>query len=255
MTGASSGIGEHVARLLAARGYDLVIVARRLERLEALEKEIEAKHGVAVTPVKLDLSANGAAETLFAQTEGAGMEVEVLINNAGFGTQAHFPTIPWAKTAEQIQLNVVALTELTWRFLSTMKARDRGFVLNVASIGAYLPVPGYSTYAAGKAYVRNFSEALAHELRGTGVRVCCLCPGATLTEFTDVAGHKVPEWQKITMMSAERCARVGVSALFSGRRLIVSGFWNTVTMWMLRWLPRRIATWCAAIFMEGPRPA
>lgn len=255
VTGASSGIGEHVARLLAERGYDLVIVARRLERLEKLKSEIERKHQVAVTALKLDLGVPGAAEILHTQTEGAGIEIEVLINNAGFGTQGHFPEIPWAKTAEQIQLNVVALTELTWRFAAPMKARRRGFILNVASIGAYMPVPGYATYAAGKAYVRNFSEAVAHELRGTGVRVCCLCPGPTETEFIEVAGQNVPSWQKIAFMSAERCARIGVRALFGGRRLIVSGWLNSLTMWSIRWTPRRIVTFLAGIFMEGPRPA
>ncbi len=254
VTGASSGIGEHFARLLAQRGYDLVIVARRLDRLEALAKEIEAAQKVRVTPIELDLGAPGAAEALFANTEGAGVEVEVLVNNAGFGTQGFFPQIPWTTTSQQIQLNVVALTDLTYRFVGPMVARRRGYVLNVASIGAYMPVPGYATYAAGKAYVRNFSEALAHELRGTGVRVCCLCPGPTETEFIAVAGQTLPAWQKIAFMSAARCAKIGVGALFGGRRLIVSGFANTLLMWWLRFVPRRIVTWSAALFMEGPRP-
>jgi short-subunit dehydrogenase len=253
VTGASSGLGACFARMLAARGYDVVIAARRLERLEALAKEIEAAHGVRVTPIAIELSEPGAAEALFAQTEG--MEVEVLVNNAGFGTQGFFPEIPWAKMAEQIQLNVVSLTALTHRFVGPMRARRRGYVLNIASIGAYMPVPGYATYGAGKAFVRNFSEALAHELRGTGVRVCCLCPGPTETEFVAVAGQSIPAWQKIAFMSAERCARIGMRALFGGRRLIVSGVANTLLMWSLRFVPRRLMTWSAAIFMEGPRPA
>lgn len=255
VTGASSGIGEHFARMLAARGYDVVIAARRLERLEALAKDIESKHEVTVTPIKLDLGVAGAAEALFERTEGAGMEVEVLINNAGFGTQGYFPEIPWAKTAEQIQLNVVSLTEATYRFVGAMRGRRKGYVLNVASIGAYMPVPGYATYAAGKAYVRNFSEALDHELRGSGVRVCCLCPGPTETEFIAVAGQSIPAWQKIAFMSAERCARIGMRALFGGRRLIVAGLINTLTMLSLRWTPRRVMTFFAAVFMEGPRPS
>lgn len=255
VTGASSGIGEYFARMLAARGYDVVVAARRLDRLEALAKDIESKHGVKVTPIKLDLGVSGAAEALFAKTEGAGMEVEVLINNAGFGTQGYFPEIPWAKTAEQIQLNVVSLTEATYRFVGAMRARQKGHVLNVASIGAYMPVPGYATYAAGKAYVRNFSEALDHELRGSGVRVCCLCPGPTETEFIAVAGQSIPAWQKIAFMSAERCARIGMRALFGGRRLIVAGLLNTLTMLSLRWTPRRVITFFAAVFMEGPRPS
>jgi short-subunit dehydrogenase len=254
VTVASSGIVEHFARMLAARGYDVVVAARRLDRLEALAKDIEGKHDVKVTPIKLDLGVSGAAEALFAETEGAGMEVEVLINNAGFGTQGYFPEIPWAKTAEQIQLNVVSLTEATYRFVGAMRERRKGYVLNVASIGAYMPVPGYATYAAGKAYVRNFSEALDHELRGSGVRVCCLCPGPTETEFIAVAGQSIPAWQKIAFMSAERCARIGMRALFGGRRLIVAGLLNTLTMLSLRWTPRRVITFFAAVFMEGPRP-
>lgn len=254
VTGASSGIGARIAHELASRGYDLFIVARRLERLQELAKEIEATHRTRVTCLQLDLSAPGAAEKLFAETEGAGIPIEVLINNAGFGTQGYFPGIPWTKTTEQIQLNVVFLTDATWRFVHTMIDRGQGWILNVASIGAYMSVPGYATYAAGKAYVRNFSEALAHELRGTGVRVCCLCPGATETEFLAVSGQKLPAWQKIAFMSAERCARIGVRALFGGRRLIVSGWMNSLTMWWLRWLPRRVATWLAARLMEGPRP-
>lgn len=253
VTGASSGIGAQCARLLAARGYDVVVVARRIERLEALAKEIEAAHGVRATPIQLDIAAPGAAQSLFAKTAGAGMVVEVLVNNAGFGTQGFFPDIPWEKTAEQLQLNVVSLTELSQRFTAAMRARGGGYVLNVASIGAYMPVPGYATYAAGKAYVRNFSEALAHELRDSGVRVCCLCPGPTETEFIAVAGQSVPAWQKIAFMSAERCARIGIRALFRGRRLVVSGFLNTLMMWWLRWLPRRLITWSAGLFMEGPR--
>src|SRR5690606_19755301 len=136
-----------------------------------------------------------------------------------------------------------------------MLERRRGYVLNVASIGAYLPTPGYATYAAGKAYVRNFSEALDHELRGRGVRVCCLCPGPTETEFIAVAGQSLPDWQKIAFMSAERCARIGMRALFGGRRLVVAGLLNTLAMWSLRCAPRRAITFVAALFMEGPRPA
>lgn len=250
VTGASSGIGEWIARLLAERGYDLYLVARRKERLEKLRDELRGKHEISVTPLALDLSDPRAPEQLFAQTEGAGVEIDVLINNAGFGTQGHFPEIPWEKTTEQMQLNVVSLTELTWRFVAPMKKRDRGHVLNVASIGAYMPVPGYATYGAGKAFVRNFSEALAHELRRTNVRVCCLCPGPTATEFIEVSGQKVSTFERLFFMSAERCARIGVSAMFRGRRLVISGWLMSIGMWWLRFLPRRIITMISATFME-----
>lgn len=250
VTGASSGIGAWCARLLAERGADVVLVARREDRLRELASELSAKHGVKADVLALDLTEQGAPARLFDATEGAGREVAVLVNNAGFGTQGHFPEIPWEKSAEQIQLNVVALTELTYRFVRKMKERDAGYVLNVASIGAYLPVPGYATYGAGKAFVRNFSEALAYELRRTEVHVCCLCPGPTETGFLAVSGQQVPGWQRYTFMSAERCARIGIGALLRGRRLIVAGFMNTLEMWWMRWLPRRLQAAVGALFME-----
>ena len=145
---------------------------------------------------------------MFQATEGAGKAVDILINNAGFGTQERFDRLAWEKSAEQIQLNIVSLTELTHRFLAPMLARGRGHVLNVSSIGAYMPVPFYATYAAGKAYVRNFSEAVAAELAGTNVRVCSLCPGGTKTEFLEVFGQRSTWLVEAAMMSADRCARI-----------------------------------------------
>lgn len=251
VTGASSGIGESFARQLAERGAHLVVVARRKERLEKLAGELRAKHGVTVDVLALDLGAKESPQALFDATEGAGRTIDVLINNAGFGTQGPFVDIPWDKSSEQLQLNVFSLTELTYRFVVAMKARNRGYVLNVASIGAYMPVAGYATYGAGKAFVRNFSEALAHELRKTDVRVCCLCPGPTETEFLEVSGQKVGALEKLFFMTAERCARIGLRALFGGRRLIVSGVMNTLLMFWLRFVPRRLVTWGAAMFMEG----
>lgn len=250
VTGASSGIGEWCARLLAERGADVVLVARREDKLRKLATELSAKHGVKADVLALDLTEHDAPAKLFDATEGAGRAVTVLVNNAGFGTQGHFPDIPWEKTAEQLQLNVVALTELTYRFVRKMKERNAGYVLNVASIGAFMPVPGYATYGAGKAFVRNFSEALAYELRRSSVHVCCLCPGPTETGFMAVSGQTVPAWQRRTFMSAERCARIGIGALLGGRRLIISGFMNTLGMWWLRWLPRRVLAAIGALFME-----
>jgi short-subunit dehydrogenase len=250
VTGASSGIGESAARRLAERGMNLFVVARRKDRLEKLKADIESKHHVTVDVLALDLSSPEAPEQLYAATEGSGRAIDVLINNAGFGTQGDFVAIPWSKSSEQMRLNIFSLTELTYRFVMRMKERNTGYILNVASIGAYMPVPGYATYAAGKAFVRNFSEALAHELRQTAVRVCCLCPGPTETEFLAVSGQTVGTLEKLAFMTADRCARIGLRALFGGRRLIVSGFMNTLTMWWLRFLPRRLITWGAAFFME-----
>jgi uncharacterized protein len=254
VTGASSGIGEHIARQLAARKMNLVITARRKERLEGLAKELRAAHGIDIEIVALDLGQPTAPAELFEKTEGAGKPIDVLINNAGFGTQEHFAEIPWEKTREQMQLNIVSLTELTHRFLRVMLPRGRGWILNVASIGAYMPVPDYATYAAGKAYVRNFTEALAHELRRSPVRVCCLCPGGTATEFLEVAGQKETALVKMALMSADRCARIGLRALFAGRRNIIAGLMNTIGMFMLRFTPRRLMVRVAALIMEKQVP-
>jgi len=250
VTGASSGIGERFARRLAERGAHLVITARRAERLQALADELRTAHGVEVTVIAADLGTVDAAAKLFEETEGAGKPIDILINNAGFGTQEYFVEIPWEKTREQIQLNVVSLTELTWRFSRAMLARRRGWILNVASIGAYMPVPCYATYGAGKAYVRNFTEALAFEVRKTPLRVCCLCPGATSTEFMQVAGHDMPALYRLAFMSADRCARIGLSALFGWRRNVVSGVMNKLTMFWLRFMPRRLIVLFSALVMQ-----
>lgn len=249
VTGASSGIGVSFARQLAASGANLIVTARRKDRLDALAKELRATHGIEVTVVALDLGTADAPKALFDATEGAGKAVDVLVNNAGFGTQERFDRMAWAKASEQIQLNIVSLTELTHRFLAPMLARKRGHVLNVASIGAYMPVPYYATYAAGKAYVRNFTEAVAAELAKTEVRVCCLCPGGTKTEFLEVSGQKSTWLVEASMMSADRCAKIGLRALFRGRRNIVSGFMNSLMCWKLRFVPRRLIVWVAGLVM------
>lgn len=253
VTGASSGLGAAFARELGARGADLVITARRAENLAALAKELEAREGVKVTVIALDLSEPGAAAKLFAETEGSGRAVDILINNAGGGLHQYFADTPWEKIERQIQLNVVALTELTHRFVRAMRERGKGHVLNVASIGAYTPTPTYATYSAGKAFVRDFTEAVAYELRNTDVRVCSLCPGGTLTEFHLAAGHTLPPAFKATFMTAEECVKIGLKALFSGRRNVISGLINKLSMFLLRFLPRRVIVWSAALTMGEPK--
>jgi len=254
VTGASSGLGVAFARQLAAMGADLVITARRADNLAAVAREIEEKHGVTVTVIALDLSEPGAPGKLFAETEGKGRAVEILINNAGGGIHQNFADTEWDRLARQIQLNVVSLTELTHLFVRAMRGRGTGHILNVASIGAYTPTPTYATYSAGKAFVRDFTEAIAYELRDTRIRVCCLCPGGTLTEFHQAAGQTLPAAFRATFMSAERCAAIGLGALFGGRRNIISGLINHISMFTLRFLPRRMMVWITALTMGEPRP-
>lgn len=239
VSGASSGIGAELARQLAARGADLVITARRRSRLETLAQELEAGQGVEVRIIELDLGQPDAAAALFEQTEGAGIAVDVLINNAGFGDYDLFVEIPWERHAAMLQLNLVALTQLTRLFVPRMIERGRGHVMNVASIGAYTPTPNFAVYGASKAYVRNFSEALDYELRGTGVRAIVVSPGATRTEFSDAANQKITRSGELVMMSAERCARIALEKMLRGRRGVVTGTLNAVGMWLLRMVPRR----------------
>jgi short-subunit dehydrogenase len=253
VTGASSGIGTEFARQLGKRGADLIIVARRRANLEALAQEIEAAHQVKVTVIELDLSEPGAAKRLFDQTEATGRAIDVLVNNAGGGVHANFLDCEWDRIARQIQTNLMTLTELTWRVGRAMRDRKSGHILNVASIGAYTPTPTYAVYSGTKAFVRDVTEAVAYELRGSGVRVCSLCPGGTHTEFHLAAGHELPKIFKSTFMSAKDCAAIGLSALFTGRRNIISGVMNKVAMWMLRFMPRRAIVWFAAKSMGTPK--
>ncbi|MEZ4400766.1 MAG: SDR family oxidoreductase [Kofleriaceae bacterium] len=255
VTGASSGIGAAFARQLAAAGADLVLVARREGALVALAAELTGAHQVAIQVIALDLATPTAAAELYARTAQADRPIDIVINNAGCGEHQYFVAQDWARVAAQLQLNVVTLTELSHRFGQAMAARGGGYLLNVASIGAYTPAPTYATYAAGKAYVRDFTEAIAHELAPRGVRVCSLCPGGTSTEFHQVAGQAVPGWMaRLAFMSAERCAAIGLRALFGGRRNVVAGASNKVGMWMLRFVPRRMIVWIAARSMGQPRP-
>lgn len=240
VTGASSGLGSCFAEQLAARGVNLVVTARRTELLDKLAADLSGRHGVQVTCLPLDLSEPGSAKTLFEQTEGAGKPVDILINNAGFASFGPFSGMSWETVHEQIKVDILALTELTHRFIQAMQSRNRGYILNVASAVAYVPVPSYAVYAAAKAYVRNLSEALAHELRKTKVRVCCLCPGATRTDFWDSAGHKnLSPLIRAVMSSPERVVKVGLRALFSWRRNVIAGFLNKLIFWMTRFSPRR----------------
>jgi short-subunit dehydrogenase len=238
VTGASGGIGEAFARQLAASGHALVLVARRKDKLEALAAELREKHQVEVHVEAVDLSQESGAARLFDHTERAGKPVDVLINNAGFGTFAEFTEIPWESTREQLRLNVFALTELTWRFARSMRARKSGRILNIASIGGHTPAPYFAVYGAAKAYVRSFSEALSVELRGTGVTVTSASPGLVLTGFQQVSGQQVSSMIRWTALTPERCAQLALRATFKGRRSVVTGWVNRLTAWALDFSPR-----------------
>jgi len=236
VTGASSGIGAAIARELAKRGADLVLAARRRDRLEALADELKNK--VAVRVEAVDLADPESSAALVERLEGEGLDVDILINNAGFGANGPFVSSPWERQRGMLQVNLVSLTDLTRRLVPAMVKRGRGHVMNIASIGAFLPVPDFAIYAATKAYVRNFTEALDWELKGTGVRAIVVSPGGTRTEFMEVGGNELTRVGTMVSMSAQRCAHIAVAKMLGGRRGVITGWYNALGMWWLRCVPR-----------------
>lgn len=253
VTGASSGIGAAMARILAAWGCDLTLTARRTDRLEALAEDIRKSTGVSVRCVPCDLSVPGSAAALHDDVIRAGESIDILINNAGFGSYQPFAAQGAALQARMIQLNVVSLIELTRRFLPTMlDSGRRCYILNVASIAAFMPVPYFACYAATKTFVRDFSEALAHELAGTSVSVTCVCPGGTRTEFSEIAGQTLNALARSTLMSAEAVAERGLRAMLRGRRTVVTGWINALLCFFMRLVPRRAAAWGSVTVLGTP---
>lgn len=248
VTGASSGLGDAFARQLAERGMNLVLVARRRDRLEALAEELRKGRGVQVEVFAVDLGQPGAAVRLHEAV--AGRPVALLVNNAGYGLKGRFTEIDWARHEAMVRVDILALTELTWLFARDMVARGSGRILQVASIGAYQPTPWFSAYGAAKAYVLHFSEGLAYELAGTGVTVTTLSPGATATEFMEVAGTETKGLFAKMLMSPSAVAAIGLQAAFHGRRTVVAGWMNALNAWMARRIPRRLATWLSAKMLE-----
>ena len=239
ITGASSGIGAEFARQLAAAGFDPVLVARRADRLAALGEELAKRYSVRSQTIAVDLSQPDAPQRIFAETEGKGLQIDWLVNNAGFGTNGVFVTLPLERELEEINLNVGALVALTRLYLPGMVERRRGQIVNLGSVGSWVPTPYMATYSATKAFILSFSEALATELSGKGVGVLALCPGATKTEFQEVAGvsENVPEF---TYMSAEAVVRQAIAAAKSGKRTLVPGWMNKVMIGSTRLTPRSV---------------
>lgn len=251
VTGASAGLGVEFARQLAKRGHDIVLVARRRQRLEELAAELEKNTKVKTLVLESDLGVAGASAALLAELTKRDILPEILVNNAGVG--AHGPAIdfPLEKAAAMIQLNITSLTELSIALGGKMAARGRGAIVNVASIGAFQPTPFFGTYAATKAYVESFSGALTHELAPRGVRVLCHCPGPTRTEFNDAGGVTV-EGGDFFYMTAEQCVRIALHAMDRGKRLVVTGFLNNIAAWLGRTMPRALVIFVGAKIMKPP---
>jgi len=237
ITGASAGIGAALARELAASRANLVLTARRQERLDALASELRSRHGITVEVCRSDLSAAEGPEALFAFTQAKGIELALLVNNAGFGAYGELDEVPLERLSEMVTVNVAAVVKLTRLYLPGMLRRGRGDILIVASTAAFQPVPYMSTYAATKAFDLMFAQGLAEEVRGRGVRVCALCPGTTQSEFAQIAGRRS---SMRAGESAEKVARVGLAALATGRSAVISGVANKLGVASQRLAPRAL---------------
>ena len=245
ITGASFGIGLELARIFARENHNLVLVARSADKLRQVASELEKAHGTRSLILATDLSSPGAAAYLLDQTTRAGITVDVLVNNAGFGQFGLFAENDLDECLQQIQLNVTTLTHLTRLFLPGMIERHSGRILNVASTAAFQPGPLMAVYFATKAYVLHFSEAIADELRGTGVTVTCLCPGATRTEFHKRANATGMRLLKMGSMDARTVAEDGYRGLMAGKPVVISGFKNWLVAQSVRFAPRQMVTWIA----------
>lgn len=250
VTGASSGIGEALARVHAERGGNLVVVARRQEKLETLKAELENAHGITVHVLPKDLTDPDAPRQIHDELDARGVPVDYLINNAGFGYRGLFHEQDWTQNEAMIKLNILALAGLTHTFLPQMIDRGSGRVLNVASMAGFVPGPLQAVYYATKAFVISFSEAVANELAGTGVTVTVLCPGPTETEFTrraEMVGVRLLE----KMASAREIAQVGYNAMLKGKTVVVPGLFSKFTIHgLLRLSPRRLTTGISRALME-----
>ena len=249
ITGASSGIGEVFARRLAARGRNVLLVARSEEKLGTLCNELGRSNSIRAQHVALDLSLPESPARLFEETEKRGLSIDLLVNNAGFGSFGDFAKADLARELNMIDLNVKALVELTYRFLQPMRERKQGAIINVASTAAFQGVPFMATYAATKAFVLSFSEALWEENRSHGIKVMALCPGVTETNFFEAAhGQKPPARASQT---PEEVVDTALRGLARGKSHIISGWINRAMTESERLVPRSLVTRMAGRMMRG----
>ena len=240
ITGASSGLGAEFARQFAELGCSLILVARRLERLQELQQEISSRYDNLIECVAMDLTDEDAPQRLYGQIKDSDRTVDVLVNNAGFGAFGDFVATPWERIDTMLELDILALTQLTHIYAKDMVERKFGYILLIGSTGSFQPTPMYAAYAAAKSYVLSLGEALHYELRHTGVNCCVLCPGVTQTEFLDVAGQQPTRFQRASMMPGEAVVRIGINAMLKGRASVVSGWSNAFLAWGTRLLPRQV---------------
>jgi short-subunit dehydrogenase len=246
VTGASAGLGRELARLFAAGKHDLVLVARRRDRLEQLAGELETAHGSRVCVLPDDLGDRGAPERIVAELSKRGIDVEFLVNNAGFGTDGRFAELDLARELEMLQVNVTTVVHLTRLLLPAMLDRKSGRILNMGSSAGFQPGPFMAVYFASKAFVNSFSEALSFELRGTGVTATVCCPGATATEFAHLAGNGESRLFQGGAMAAPDVAEHAYRAMMRGKVMAIPGLRNKLTLQSLRIAPRAMVRQVAA---------
>ena len=241
ITGASSGIGLDLAKLMAP-AFDLIITARNQGDLEKIGREIEAAHGNHVHVIPADLAKADAPQQIFSEIERRGLQVDVLVNNAGFGSYGAFAESDHQTDLDMIQVNITALTTLAKLALPGMLARKRGRIMNVASTAGFQPGPLMAVYYATKAYVIMFSEAIANELKGSGVTVTCLCPGATATKFAGRAKMEESRLFKMGAMRSEDVARIAYKGMMAGKTMVIPGVINRALAMSVRVSPRKLVT-------------
>lgn len=253
VTGASSGLGAEFAALAAQHGMDVVLVARSQARLESLAERLRHSWSVDAHVLPFDLSAPDAPRAIDEAVRARGLDIEVLINNAGFGSNGEFLELPLEHEAAMVQVNCAALLELTHRFGGAMRARGHGRILNIASTAGFQPGPYMATYYASKAFVLSFSEALAHELAPSGVTVTCSCPGATATEFAARSGNESSRlFQRSGVARAEAVAREAFESMMRGDVLAVHGVLNWIAAQSVRLAPRAAVRAIAAALNSKP---
>lgn len=241
ITGASSGIGEAFADVFAAEGFNLVIAARRADRLNAVADRLRKQHGIHVEVIVVDLSKRDAVASLCDELGARGITVDALVNNAGYGVPGGYAASPWERHDDFLQVLVTAVAELTYRLLPGMIERGYGRILNVASLAGLVPAPaGHTLYGASKAFLIKFSEALSNEVRRQNVHVTALCPGFTVSEFHDVTGTRaqmkqLPSWM---WMDAATVARQGFDAVMAGQAIYVNGRVNRTIAALVRHMPQ-----------------
>jgi short-subunit dehydrogenase len=245
ITGATGGIGCALAEIFAKNGYRLVLTGRNAEKLFSLKEQWERQYNIAVKYCVNDLAVPSAPDEIFQELCAEQIDVDVLVNNAGFGLLGEFFRLDQDTQLEMLQVNVTALTHLTRLFLPAMIARKRGKILNVASTAAFLPGPGMAVYYASKAYVLSFSAALSHELRSSGVTVTALCPGPTATGFQARAGMAGTNlFKNVSVMNAENVAACGYRALLKGKPVVLPGVLNSLGAFSARFMSRTFLMKC-----------